>query len=168
MVPCPYKFQSIRLMCASPAVKETRHASRAEKLPTGTAASGRFVEKRVLIADMSQTGCCFSTAVGAYDNYGPRLNDYVAQNRSPQPPPAFVENPPSYEDAVRQTNNFTTGVLNLVSGDLSHEKNCIENKKTHIVRGLLAQKAISGWSVFGCVLCHLLAMKRVRSLFTLF
>lgn len=31
-------------------------------------------------------------------------------------PPAFVENPPSYEDAMRQTStDYSTGIANMVS-----------------------------------------------------
>ena len=58
--------------------------------------------------------------VSAYNNYGPRLEEYVTQNRQmssqPNQPPAFVEDPPSYEDAMRQAIiNYSTGIVNMVS-----------------------------------------------------
>ena len=58
--------------------------------------------------------------VNAYNNYGRRVEEYVTQNRQmssqPNQPPAFVEDPPSYEDAMRQTNiNYSTGIVNMVS-----------------------------------------------------
>ena len=65
--------------------------------------------------------CCmyYFAGVGAYQNYAPRLEGYVTQSRhinsQPSMPPAFTENPPSYEDAMRQANtNYSTGILNMV------------------------------------------------------